>query len=176
MRGFTTFHELALLRFPEAPHGLAPASPTVPARVTAMPSPGLPSPLFPQPRHARWWKWWAVEVRFDRPLVRREVRVLTDVFGGWRMGEFGRDGAVWSQWWNSFPGPGDAWLLLDAMRRVDVPGVVRAAPFGRDCPGGAWPACPLSYADDSGHRCVVGADGSPAPVFRPEDWIAVDFR
>lgn len=160
------FHDLAQLQAPVPPQ--PPRAPLA-ATVTRRAADG---PIFTQPRHGRWAKWWAVEVRFDRPLTRREADVFVRVFDPWRTGAFGVDGAVWDQWWNSYPGEHDGQMLLDAMRCVDVPGVLRAAPFGRDCPGG-W-SC--YRADDDGHRCRLGDAISGDPIFTNDDWIGVDVR
>lgn len=161
-----TFHQIAQLH--EAPERSPPRAP-------------LAAALRPRPSRVPFEgpcrKWWAVEARFDRPLTRREVRVLERAYGSWASplygAFFGADGMVWNQWWNKWPSASeDGANLLAAMQRVGVPGVVRAAPFGRDCPGGE--ACPIwHYHDPPSRFCRVGANHSGSPVFRDADWIAV---
>lgn len=105
-------------------------------------------PLFPQPNGAA-HKWWVLELRFERPLKKKEIRFLSDVF---RAAEYpsqrhvGVDGAVLGQWYNSFPGGGDAAVVLDAVRTVGANAQVRAAPYGRDCP--THPGCAAGIGFD----------------------------
>lgn len=170
---FTLLHD-ALVVPPEGPTR-APLSRDIERRA---------GPLFPQPfatpndtgragRHGRWAKWWTVEIRFDRPLTRAEVRQITRSFEGYRNGDAGVDGAFWRQWWNSYPGTDDEGYVRAAMRRVGVPGCMRAAPYGRDCAGAPtcaavdYPGCPVA-------TCEIGRPESCDPVFTDADWIAVD--
>lgn len=161
MTGFVTFHQLAQAQFepPGAPPR-PPASADVRRRAPE-------ARLFEGPPA----KWWAVEVRFDRPLARRHVGVLVRQYGAYDPGyvNIGVDGMVWSQWYGKWPGPGDHEEIARLVERLGVPSVARAAPFGRDCPGGF--ACPLAGEEE--HRCEVGTAYSGAPSFRQEDWIAI---
>lgn len=164
MNGFTRLHDVALLRAP-------PLAVTRPPRSAEVVRRAPPTRIFAQPSDARPWKWWAVEVRFDRPLTRGEARAFGGVFAAWDDGGAGEDGASWDQWWNKYPGEYDDGMLLDAMRRAGVPGCVRAVPFGRDCPGGI--GCPLAFGADR-HRCRVGDVFALHPTFTDADWIGVD--
>lgn len=110
--------------------------------------------IFDQRCWPRYAKWWAVELRFYRPLRRREVRAIVQAIPE---GHVGVDGAVWGRWWNSWPGRDDDALLLQVVRRLRIPAVVRAAPYGRDC--------------SEPELCRVGSSFSCDPVFTPNDWI-----
>lgn len=80
--------------------------------------------LFVQPRDRRHIKWWGVELRFTRPLRRREVRVLSRSSIA-DYAQVGTDGVIWDPWYNSYPGPWDTYWLIRLIRRVKVPARVR---------------------------------------------------
>jgi hypothetical protein len=129
--------------------------------------------LFPQPWAGRRAKWWSVEVRPERRLRPREVRWLAsqhELEGA----AVGQDGIVCDQWWNSWPGTRDSWSLLDIIRRLGVPALVRVAPFGRDCPGADCPNACREF--DASHRCIIGSAFSADPVWTKADWKRVDPR
>lgn len=161
MTGAYTFHGIVQLR--EAP-----------ARVDAPPLASAVDARAPTrlPFEGDYLKWWAVEARFDRALTRREARRLETAYGPWlspAYGHIGRDGMVWGQWWNKWPSAHhDGAELVRVMQRTGVPGVVRAAPFGRDCVGG-W-SCAGLGGDE---RCDLGRAWSCSPVLTRADWIAV---
>lgn len=117
-------------------------------------------------------KWWAVELRFDRPLRARELRLLETVLPPYNGGCLGVDGGVWPQWWNSWPGSWDTQRIVSVVQRLCIGAVVRAAPFGRDCAGGT--ACGAAWFDEHDHRCRLGDPSSGAPVFTDDDWIGID--
>lgn len=113
----------------------------------------------------KWAKWWSVEVRFARPLTRREVHrfrlALGDAVAG---GYIGTDGATWWKWWNKWPGEGDERLLREAIGRIRVPARIRAAPLGRDCGDGE--VCVRS--DVTRKMC------GHSPEWVEEDWTHVE--
>lgn len=169
MNGFVTFHELTLLRC--APPILRPPPWGQLPRYAHDPNVHIFDTRRLGPYEG---KWWAVEIRFRRALSSRQVRRLTRSLCTDNGGNIGADGVVIPQWFNSWPGADDDAYLLAVLRRIGVPAAVRAAPFGRDCPGGL--ACPVVLdAADEDHRCHVGDCYSGPPVFTAEDWIGVDF-
>lgn len=127
-----------------------------------------PRPFDNQPADGTAWKWWAVEVRFDRSLTRRQIRTMKEPGGG----HAGADGAIWEQWPSKRPtADEDGAQLLRALAAVGVPGRWRAAPFGWRCPGDD---CPHAHGEQ-GHRCVLGYVDACDPVWSDEDWHAFDF-
>ena len=136
--------------------------------------PAQTSALFPHPFREVFAKWWSVELRFTRSLTTRETRTLAEAFNGWGRGgdDFvGTDGGVWGQWWNSFPGMDDEIWLRDVLKKIGVPAKVRAAPYGRDCPG---EGCLAAESDEPNHRCPLGQSIAGDPVFTEADWIVID--
>jgi hypothetical protein len=130
-----------------------------------------PVRLFCQPGHGVYYKWWTVELRFSRPLTRRQYRGLDTLSAPWRSGIVGRDGGYWSRWWNSYPDKADSDLIIRTAARTGIPAKVRAAPLGRDCPGDQ--SCPCADPEEPNHRCMLGSTYSPSPVFVPSDWINI---
>lgn len=130
-------------------------------------------PLFPQPAGGAPHKWWCVEIRFDRPLKKGTIRLLSDAF---RCEEYrgqrhvGTDGALLNQWYNSFPGGADAAVIFAIVRRVGAAARVRAAPYGRDCPN--HPGC---VEDPEEPPPEVGSsECSCNPHFTDADWLRVN--
>lgn len=113
-------------------------------------------------------KWWTLEIRPERPLRRREQRLLATMLGVELEACVGEDGGLWDPWWHDWPGPSDEVLIQDFVRRLGIPCRVRAAPSGRDCGG----VC-RGYPDVP---CTLGDAGSCDPVFCDADWIRIDPR
>lgn len=134
-----------------------------------------PDALFPCPQKGVYAKWWAVELRFDSPLARRQVRILQGFMDGYTCHlTAGCDGVYMDQSWDDYLYDAHQVALEGVLRRIGVRGVVRAAPFGRDCPGGQ--ACPHSYDDMPEHQCAIGDVASTSPIFSFADWFAFDPR
>lgn len=136
--------------------------------------PETSAPIFPQPAGFP-AKWWRVELRFERRLRVRHIRLLADRF---RCEEYpsqrgvGEDGAVLGQWYNSFPGGHDARVILDAVRSVGISARVRAGPYGRDCPN--HPGC---IADAEEPLPEVGSCACCCdPHFVDADWLAISKK
>ncbi len=112
-------------------------------------------------------KWWAVQLRFDRPLSTRQLRLLTDLNGNG--GHVDRDGADWDQWDHDWAEPDDdsETELLELLKRIDVPCRRRAAPTGWQCP--CYQAC--SFEKD---KCEPGRGCDPDWSDVP--WIPFDPR
>ena len=75
--GFARLHDLLVLS--RTPPSLDPRP--IPSHQATRWAPE--TPIFVQPFREVYAKWWAVEVRFDRPLTAKEARVLRLVFEGW---------------------------------------------------------------------------------------------
>jgi hypothetical protein len=116
-------------------------------------------------------KWWYVELRFAKPLTRRQIKIVLRHLPNWNGGGVGKDGAIWDQWWNSWPGAGDEALIFETVERIGFDAKVRAIPFGRDCPGAS---CFVAF-DDS-HRCRLGSADSIHPTPVESDWVYVKPR
>lgn len=125
-------------------------------------------------------KYWFLEVRYRRRLTRSEVRNLCDYLPVDVDGQsviVGEDGVVSNHWpddwcnaWTNVP-------LAQALKRLNIPCRVRAAPAGRDCAGrGVCDAVCLDPTCCPSPRCEVGGCGSCDPVFTEADWQHLDFH
>lgn len=113
-------------------------------------------------------KWWAVEVRWDRPLSVRELRraeLSCPTFFRGSDALIGVDGFLWDKF-DTYPGSEHEGYLREMIRRVQVGARVRAAWWGRDCPG------PHTCQFGPGrHRVDCEHGEGNSPVFTDADWV-----
>ena len=130
--------------------------------------------LFNQPKDTRQLKWWSVEIRFSKPLSKKQVRVLTDhIDECCSSGHAGADGMYLDQWYNSYPGTWDADQITSMIRKIGVDARVRTAPYGRGCPQNQTCVCAMDE-NDTKHKCEWGRPESCVDVAWTEaDWVAV---
>lgn len=131
--------------------------------------------LFKQPV-GRQFKWWSLEARFKRPLIRREVRYLQDLVDLGCSGFAGEDGLVLKCWYNSYPGFDDEQLLRDTIRKVGVDARVRAAAYGSGCLGGVL--CENYMEGDLVRgKCAPGRPESCSTLgWTEDDWCLVSVH
>lgn len=115
-------------------------------------------------------KWFNFSVVFPQPLTRLEERWFVSALQETLYLErgdvpAGQDGIRDEQFPESYPSPGDVYLLIRAIESAGVPALVRMAPYGRNCP--AHEEC------NPHHRCLVGDCMSCHPVWRDSDWHPV---
>lgn len=130
--------------------------------------------IFKQPKNQHQYKWWAVEVRFSKPLTKKQVRVLTEHLDDCHsQGHAGTDGMYLNQWFNKYPGDWDSEQIVDMIQKIGVDAKVRAAPYGRGCPQNETCVC-SEGEHDTNHRCEWGRPESCEDVGWTEaDWIQV---
>lgn len=101
-------------------------------------------------------KWWRVELRFTRPLTKREVRALATA-QGLDCGHCGVDGAVWEQWPERWPKRWSERYLVAALRKMGLPFRIRAAPLGHGC---VDPECMAECTTATSNACACDPDMS----------------
>lgn len=120
-------------------------------------------------------KWWVLELRFSRKLTRAQQRRLRLVFDEYDLSSLhvGEDGMVgdWPDKWPGGPKSAFTGELARAIRLNGVPGRVRAAPIGRDCPGDH--SCQDADPWGPRHRCTPGQSGMD-PIWRVSDWCSFE--
>ncbi len=124
----------------------------------------MPAPSFFNVPGRPAFKWWAVEVRFARPLTRRQVRRLEKRLQYFLLdgGSVGQDGLLIEQWSNKWPWTSqDGRWLLDALQGL---------------PPARLRVCPIGYGCTSLEPCELGREvcGENGTGLQHVPWLFVD--
>lgn len=115
-------------------------------------------------------KWWVVEIKFERPLKRKEVRVLRRLQTE-GTGSIGVDGVIFDQYPEKFPGEYATNQIRTVLSKIKAEAKIRLAPFGRDCPGSNRCSC----CPEGREECDLGNSLSCQPILTDSDWKKVSF-
>lgn len=114
-------------------------------------------------------KWFALEVRFERALTRREIRRLEQLaleYGDTVGVHIGRDGLVTDQWPSKWPDQEDEESLREALEGLPAHRV-RTAPYGATC-------TPESCPEHEACSANLGSADSCLPDLSQRDWISLE--